>query len=177
MRRVPETLPDEVLEKMGALEPQKAFASVEVVHPDDIGWANGVIWGTPTRYGNVPAQMKAFMDRLGSLWFNNECDGKVASAFTSSATQHGGQETTICSGFFPFFCHMGFVISGLPYSFKGQFGVEVKGISPYGVSTIAGGQGQRQPSDVELEAARYQGGHVARIAAKLSGPEPEKKDK
>ena len=125
------------------------------------------MFGTGTRFGNMTAQMKNFLDQAGGLWMSDGLVGKVGSVFTSSATQHGGQELTILT-FHPVLLHLGFVIVGLPYSFKSQMGVgEVMGNSPYGASTIAGGDGSRQPSEVELEGVRYQGRHVADIAARL----------
>eukprot|EP01127_Copromyxa_protea_P003164 TRINITY_DN13020_c0_g1_i1.p1 TRINITY_DN13020_c0_g1~~TRINITY_DN13020_c0_g1_i1.p1 ORF type:complete len:221 (-),score=57.84 TRINITY_DN13020_c0_g1_i1:35-664(-) len=169
VRRVAETLSEEILTKMHALDAQKAWhPEFEVATPADLEWADAVIWGSPTRFGNITAQMKTFIDSLGGLWAQGKLVGKVAAAFTSSATQHGGQETTIVCGFWPFFAHHGFVIVGLPYSFAGQMGVdEMKGGSPYGASTIAGGDGSRQPSDVEVEGAKFQGKHVATIASQL----------
>ena len=169
MRRVPETLPGEVLEKMGALEAQKATAHVPVCTVDELTAADAIIFGTPTRFGNMCGQMRQFLDATGSLWAQGALVGKVGSVFTSSATQHGGQESTILS-FHISLLHHGFVIVGLPYSFQGQMGIdEVKGGSPYGASTIAGGSGERMPSEIELEAARFQGKHVAEIAKKLEG--------
>ncbi len=168
IKRVPETLPEEVLGKMGALEAQKAQASVPVCSPDDLPKADGIIFGTPTRFGNMCGQMRQFLDSTGGLWAKGSLVGKVGSVMSSSATQHGGQESTILS-FHNTLLHHGMVIAGLPYAFQGQMGVEeVKGGSPYGASTIAGGQGERMPSKVELEAARYQGRYVAELAKKLS---------
>jgi NAD(P)H dehydrogenase (quinone) len=167
MRRVPETLSDEVLEKMGAVDAQQAISHVPVCTVDELASADSVIFGTPTRFGNMCGQMRQFLDATGSLWAQGALVGKVGSVFTSSATQHGGQESTILS-FHISLLHHGFVIVGLPYSFQGQMGVdEVKGGSPYGASTIAGGSGERMPSEIELEAARFQGKHVAEIAKKL----------
>ncbi|BBO78491.1 NAD(P)H dehydrogenase (quinone) [Desulfosarcina widdelii] len=167
MRRVPETLPEEVLEKMGALDAQKTISHVPVCTIDELAAADAVIFGTPTRFGNMCGQMRQFLDATGSLWAEGALVGKVGSVFTSSATQHGGQESTILS-FHVSLLHHGFVIAGLPYSFQGQMGIdEVKGGSPYGASTIAGGSGERMPSEIELEAARFQGKHVAEIAKKL----------
>ncbi|WP_319521461.1 NAD(P)H:quinone oxidoreductase [uncultured Desulfosarcina sp.] len=167
LRRVPETLPGEVLEKMGALDAQKGIAHVPVCTVDELAEADAVIFGTPTRFGNMCGQMRQFLDATGSLWAQGALVGKVGSVFTSSATQHGGQESTILS-FHVSLLHHGFVIVGLPYSFQGQMGIdEVKGGSPYGASTIAGGSGERMPSEIELEAARFQGKHVAEIAKKL----------
>jgi len=168
MRRVPETLPSEVLAKMGAVEAQKAFSHVPVCKVEELASADAIIFGTPTRFGNMCGQMRQFLDATGQLWAKGALIGKVGSAFTSSATQHGGQESTILS-FHITLLHHGFVIVGLPYSFQGQMRIdEVTGGSPYGASTIAGGQGERMPSDNELAAARFQGKHVAGIATKLS---------
>lgn len=162
VKRVPETLPEDVARKSGFKLDQKApIATVEELPQYD-----AIIFGTGTRYGNMTAQMKSFIDRTGSLWASGALVGKVGSVFSSSNTQHGGQESTILT-FHPVLLHLGFIIVGLPYSFQGQMGVtEVMGNSPYGASTIAGTDGSRQPSKVELEGARYQGRHVAQIAAK-----------
>ena len=168
LRRVPETLPDEVLEALGALEAQRAFAHVPVATVDDLASADAIIFGTPTRFGNMAGQMRQFLDATGQLWVQGALVGKVGSVFASSATQHGGQESTILS-FHTTLLHQGMVIVGLPYTFQGQMGVdEIKGGSPYGASTIAGSQGERMPSENELAAARFQGKHVATIAAKLA---------
>ncbi len=167
LRRVPETLSQEVLGKMGALEAQKAQANVPVCTVDELAQADAIIFGTPTRFGNMCGQMRQFLDSTGSLWMQGKLVGKVGSVFASSATQHGGQESTILS-FHTTLLHQGMVIVGLPYAFQGQMGVEeVKGGSPYGATTIAGGDGSRMPSAVELDAARWQGRHVTAIAAKL----------
>ena len=167
LRRVPETLPDAVLEKMGALEARKAFAHVPVAMVDDLAAADAVIFGTPTRFGNMCAQMRQFLDATGQLWAQGKLVGKVGSVFTSSATQHGGQESTILS-FHITLLHHGMVLVGLPYSFQGQTRIdEMTGGSPYGASTLAGGKGERMPSENELLGARFQGRHVAGIATKL----------
>ena len=169
LRRVPETLPEEVLSQMGAVEAQQAFANVPVCTVDELAAADAVIFGTPTRFGNMCGQMRQFLDATGQLWANGSLIGKAGSVFTSSATQHGGQESTILS-FHTTLLHHGFVVVGLPYAFQGQMRIdEVTGGSPYGASTIAGGSGERMPSDNELEAARFQGNHVATIATKLKG--------
>jgi NAD(P)H dehydrogenase (quinone) len=168
MCRVPETLPEEVLKMMGAIEAQKAFAQVPVCTVDKLGEADAIIFGTPTRFGNMCAQMRQFLDATGNLWAESALVGKVGSVFTSSNTQHGGQESTIISFHFTLL-HLGMVIVGLPYSFQGQMRMdEITGGSPYGASTIAGGQGERMPSENELAAARFQGKHVAMIASKLA---------
>jgi NAD(P)H dehydrogenase (quinone) len=165
--RVPETLPEEVLIKMGALEAQKAQANVPVCKVEDLVSADAIIFGTPTRFGNMCGQMRQFLDSTGGLWAKGALVGKVGSVFTSSATQHGGQESTILS-FHITLLHQGMIIVGLPYSFAGQMRIdEMTGCSPYGASTIAGSDGKRMPSENELDAARFQGKHVAEIAAKL----------
>jgi len=167
VRRVPETLPPEVIEKMGAVEAQQAMQDIPVATVEELGGADAVIFGTPTRFGNMCGQMRQFLDATGQLWQTGALVGKVGSVFTSSATQHGGQESTILS-FHTTLLHQGMIVVGLPYSFEGQMRLdEITGGSPYGASTIAGGKGERMPSDNELEAARFQGKHVASIAKKL----------
>ena len=167
LRRVPETLPPEVLEKMGAVEARKSIAHVPIVTLDELASADAVIFGTPTRFGNMCGQMRQFLDATGQLWAKGALVGKVGSVFTSSNTQHGGQETTIVSFHFTLL-HQGLIIVGLPYTFQGQMRMdEITGGSPYGASTIAGGSGERMPSDNELDAACFQGKHVATIASKL----------
>lgn len=167
LRRVPETLPQDVLEKMGAVEAQKAFSQVPVCTVDELTQADAVIFGTPTRFGNMCGQMRQFLDATGQLWAQGALVGKVGSVFTSTATQHGGQESTILS-FHITLLHHGFVVVGLPYAFQGQMrNDEITGGSPYGASTIAGTSGERTPSENELDGARFQGKHVASIAAKL----------
>jgi len=168
LRRVPETLPDEILEKMGAVDAQQAISHVPVCTVDELASADAVIFGTPTRFGNMCGQMRQFLDATGQLWAEGALVGKVGSVFTSSATQHGGQEATILS-FHISLLHHGFVLVGLPYAFQGQMKTdEVTGGSPYGASTIAGGSGERMPSENELDGARFQGKHVAKIAKKLA---------
>ena len=167
IKRVPETLTDEVLGLMGALEARKGMDHIPIATVDDLADADAIIFGTPTRFGNMCGQMRQFLDATGGLWMKGTLVGKVGSVFVSSATQHGGQESTILS-FHTTLLHQGMVVVGLPYSFAGQMGVaEITGGSPYGASTIVGGQGERMPSDNELAGARYQGAHVARIASKL----------
>jgi NAD(P)H dehydrogenase (quinone) len=167
MLRVPETLPDEVLEKMGAVDAQKAMTHVPICTVDELASADAVIFGTPTRFGNMCGQMRQFLDATGQLWAQGALVGKVGSVFTSSATQHGGQESTILS-FHITLLHHGFIVVGLPYAFQGQMRIdEITGGSPYGASTIAGGSGERMPSENELDAARFQGRHVAQIVSKL----------
>jgi len=164
VKRVPELVPLDVAKKSGFKLDQKA----PVASVDDLPNYDAVIFGSGTRFGNVTAQLRNFMDQTGSLWMKGALVGKVGSVFTSSATQHGGQESTILT-FIPTLLHQGMIVVGLPYSFAGQSGVdEIKGGSPYGASTITNGDGSRQPSAVELEGARYQGRHVAGIAAKLA---------
>ncbi len=168
LRRVPETLSDDILGKMGALEAQKSMAGIPVCTVEELGSADAVIFGTPTRFGNMSGQMRQFLDATGGLWAKGALVGKVGSVFASSGTQHGGQESTILS-FHTTLLHQGMVIVGLPYTFAGQLRIdELAGGSPYGASTITGGQGQRMPSETELDAARFQGAHVAKIAEKLS---------
>lgn len=169
LRRTPETLAQGVLETMGALEAQKLMAGVQVAAVDELAAADAIIVGTPTRYGNMCGQMRQFLDATGALWAKGTLVGKVGSVFTSSATQHGGQESTILSTHITLL-HLGLVIVGLPYAFAGQMRTdEITGCSPYGASTIAGGSGERLASKNELAGARWQGRHVAVIAAKLKG--------
>jgi len=168
LRRVPETLNTEILTKMGAVEPQKAFAHIPVCTVDELPEADAIIFGTPTRFGNMCGQMKQFIDATGKLWMSGKLVGKVGSVFTSSATQHGGQESTILTFHVPLFAQ-GMIIVGLPYAFQGLLKMdEITGGSPYGASTIAGTGGERTPTENELAGARYQGRHVATIAAKLA---------
>ncbi len=167
LRMVPETLPRDVLEKMGALEARDKMNTVPVCTADELDEASAIVFGTPTRFGNMCGQMRQFLDSTGKLWAAGALIGKVGSVFTSTATQHGGQESTILS-FHITLLHHGMVVVGLPYSFQGQMRIdEVTGGSPYGASTIAGGEGQRMPSKNELDAAKFQGRHVAEIASRL----------
>ena len=166
--QVPELVPEEALERSGARKARDAFAHIPVASPADLAEADAVIFGTPTRFGNMCAQMRNFLDQTGGLWAKNTLVGKVGSVFTSSGTQHGGQESTIIS-FHITLLHLGMVIVGLPYSESRQTTMdEITGGTPYGVSTIAGTDGSRQPSENELAMARYQGRHVATIAKKLA---------
>ena len=168
LKRVPETLPPDVINAMGATDAQKAFASVPVATVDDLVNTDAIVFGTPTRFGNMAAQMRQFLDATGGLWAKGKLVGKVGSVFTASGTQHGGQESTILS-FHTTLLHHGMVVVGLPYAFQGQTRLdEITGGSPYGASTIAGGKGERMPSENELAAAKFQGRHVAEIAKKLS---------
>ena len=167
IKRVGVTLPEEVLKAMGALEAQKGMAHIPVATVNDLADADAIIFGTPTRFGNMCGQMRQFLDATGGLWLKGALVGKVGSVFVSSATQHGGQESTILS-FHTTLLHQGMVVVGLPYSFAGQMGIgEITGCSPYGASTITGGKGERMPSGNELAGARFQGAHVAKIAKKL----------
>jgi len=164
VKRVPELVPAEIAEKAHYKTDQKApVATVEELPEYD-----AIIIGTPTRYGTMTAQMKNFLDQTGALWAKGALIGKVGSVFTSTATQHGGQEATILTTL-PVLLHHGMVVVGLPYSFQGQMGVDqIRGGSPYGASTVAAGDGSRQPTEIDLDGARFQGRHVAEIAAKLA---------
>jgi len=167
MRRVPETLPEEVLKRTGVLEAQQAFAHVPVCAVEELAMADAIIFGTPTRFGNMCGQMRSFLDATGGLWAKGALVGKVGSVFTSSGTQHGGQESTILS-FHTTLLHHGMLIVGLPYTFQGQTrNDEITGCSPYGASTIAGTGNERWPSENELAGARFQGRYAAGIAGKL----------
>ncbi len=167
--QVPELVPEAVLEKSGAKAARAAFAHVPVITPDQLADADAVIFGTPTRFGNMCAQMRNFLDQTGGLWMKGALIGKVGSVFASTATQHGGQETTLTS-FHTTLLHHGMVIVGVPYSEPRQMTLaEISGGSPYGASTITGGDGSRQPSENELAIARFQGRHVATIAKRLAG--------
>ncbi|MCH8491671.1 MAG: NAD(P)H:quinone oxidoreductase [Idiomarina sp.] len=164
IKRVPELVPEDVAQSAGYRQNQAA----EIAKPADLKHYDAVIFGTPTRFGMMSAQMKNFLDQCGSLWANGDLVGKVGGAFTASATQHGGQEATLLS-FHTVLLHLGFVVVGLPYSFAGQMSIdEVNGGTPYGASTIAGGDGSRQPSANELAGARFQGEHIAKLAKKLT---------
>jgi NAD(P)H dehydrogenase (quinone) len=168
LRRVPETLPADVLGKMGAVEAQKQMADIPVCTVDELAGADAIVFGTPTRFGNMCGQMRQFLDATGQLWFHGSLVGKVGSVFTSANTQHGGLESTLLS-FHTYLLHQGLVVVGLPYSFEGQSRMdEITGGSPYGASTIASPDGSRLPSENELAGARFQGAHVAAIAKKLS---------
>ncbi|MFY9990546.1 MAG: NAD(P)H:quinone oxidoreductase [Rhodoplanes sp.] len=163
IKRVPELVPEEVARKSNFKLDQKAPIATIAELPD----YDAIIIGVPTRFGNMAAQMKNFLDQAGGLWAQGKLIGKVASVFTSSNTQHGGQESTILTTHVVLL-HLGMIIVGLPYSFPGQTDMaDITGGSPYGASTIAGADGSRQPSDNELAGARFQGRHVADIANKL----------
>ena len=165
IKRVPETVPDELFRQSGG----KANQVAPIAKPDDLANYDAIIFGTGTRFGNMTGQMRTFLDQTGALWMSGALVGKVGSVFSSSATQHGGQESTILT-FHPTLLHQGMIIVGLPYSEQRQMGLdEIKGGSPYGASTITGGKGERMPSEQELGMARFQGRHVTTIATKLFG--------
>lgn len=167
--RVPETLPDELVEQLGGKDFAKSIEHLPVAKPEMLPEYDGIVVGTPTRFGNMCGQMRSFWDSTGAQWAGGQLVGKVGSVFASTATQHGGQETTIRATQTTLL-HQGMVIVGLPYAFQGQMRIdEITGGSPYGASTITGGQGERMPSENELEAARFQGAHVASITKKLAG--------
>ena len=164
VKRVPELVSDEVAKGAGMKTDQQA----PIATPDELAGYDAIIFGTPTRFGNMAAQMRNFLDQTGGLWFQKALVGKVGSVFVSTASQHGGQETTITS-FHTTLLHHGMVIVGLPYTFVGNSEMgEISGGTPYGASTLAGNDGSRMPSDNELAGARFQGAHVAQIAAKLA---------
>jgi len=166
--QVPELVSPEALERTGAKAAREAFAHIPVAVPDKLVEADAIIFGTPTRFGMMTAQMRNFLDQMGKLWMSGGLIGKVGSVFTSTATQHGGQETTITS-FHATLLHQGMIVVGVPYSEKGLTNMnEITGGSPYGASTLAGTDGSRQPSQNELAIARFQGKHVAGIARKLA---------
>jgi len=163
LKRVPETVPEAVAKQSHFKLDQEA----PIATPDELADYDAIIFGTPTRFGNMAGQMKSFLDQTGGLWMKGALVGKPGSVITSSATQHGGQESTILS-FHTVLLHQGMMVVGLPYACQEQMGLEeIKGGSPYGASTIAGADGSRQPSEKELGMARFQGQHVAGIAAKL----------
>jgi NAD(P)H dehydrogenase (quinone) len=167
MRRVPEILPEELLVKSGAADVQKAFAHIPICTLDDMEFADAILFGAPTRFGNMIGQMRVFLDSTGPLWGKGALVGKIGSVFTSTGTQHGGQEATILS-FHITLLHHGMIIAGLPYTFEGQSRLdEITGCSPYGASTIAGTKVSRSPSENELNGARFQGRYVAELTKKL----------
>ena len=164
VKRVPELVPDEVAKGAGI----KLDQAAPLADPNELADYDAIIFGTPTRFGNMAAQMRNFLDQTGGLWFTKALVGKVGSVFVSTASQHGGQETTITS-FHTTLLHHGMVIVGLPYTFEGNSEMgEISGGTPYGASTLAGNDGSRMPSENELAGARFQGAHVAQIAAKLA---------
>jgi len=167
--QVPELIPDEVLEQYGAKAARAAFAHIPLATVDRLPEADAIIFGTPTRFGNMAAQMRNFLDQTGKLWMQGSLVGKVGSVFASTATQHGGQETTITS-FHSTLLHQGMVIVGCPYTEQRLLNMnEITGGTPYGATTLAAADGSRKPSENELAIARFQGAHVAKIAAKLKG--------
>lgn len=164
VKRVPEIMPEEAARKAGA----KLDQAAPVATVDELPNYDAILFGTPTRFGNMCAQMRSFLDQTGGLWFKGRLIGKVGSVFTSTGTQHGGQETTITS-FHTTLLHHGMVVVGVPYSCQALMNMdEITGGSPYGAGTLAGGDGSRQPSENELNIARFQGRHVAEIAGKLT---------
>ena len=164
IKRVPELMSEEAARKAGAKLDQVA----PIATVDELPGYDAIIFGTPTRFGNMCAQMRNFLDQTGGLWLKGTLIGKVGSVFTSTATQHGGQETTITS-FHTTLLHHGMILVGVPYSCQEIMNMsEITGGSPYGASTLAGGDGSRQPSENELKVARFQGTHVAQVAKKLS---------
>ena len=166
--QVAELIPDDALEKSGAKQARAAFAHIPVIEPAQLAEADAILFGTPTRFGNMCAQMRNFLDRTTQLWLSGALIGKVGSVFASTASQHGGQETTITS-FHTTLLHHGMVIVGVPYSEKRLVEMgEISGGTPYGATTLAGADGSRQPSENELAIARTQGKHVAEIAKKLA---------
>ena len=164
VKRVPELVPEELAKKSG----YKLDQDAPVAKPDELSDYDAIIFGTPTRFGNMCAQMRNFLDQTGGLWQSGKLIGKVGSVFTSTATQHGGQESTVLS-FHTTLLHQGMVTVGLPYSAKQQMQLdEIMGGSPYGAATIAGPDGSRKPTETELQLARFQGRHVTELAAKLA---------
>lgn len=166
--QVQETLPADVIAKMGATEGKKAFANIPIADPKKLAEADALIFGSGTRYGSATSQMQAFFDNTGPLWTSGALVGKVGGVFTSTASQHGGQETTLIS-MQTFLFHMGLVVVGVPYAAQELLNMnEITGGTPYGASTITGAKGERMPSANELAIARYQGRHTTQIAAKLA---------
>lgn len=166
--QVAELLPDSVLEKMGALEAKKAFSHIPVANAATLAEANGILFGTGTRFGSASASMQAFFDSTGGLWAKGALIGKVGGVFVSTGTQHGGHETTV-TGMQTFLFHHGMLVAGVPYAAQELTNMqEITGGSPYGAGTLAGADGSRQPSANELAIARFQGRHTAQIAAKLA---------
>jgi NAD(P)H dehydrogenase (quinone) len=169
LKRVEETLSDEIIEKLGAKKHQEKMKNIPIATLEDLVEADAIIFGTPTRFGNMCAQMRTFLDSTGSLWVNGSLVNKVGAVFTSSNSQHGGQESTILS-FYPNLLHHGMIIVGLPYTFSDQLSHnKIAGCSPYGASTICGPKGELSPNDVELNGAMFLGSHVAQITKKLKG--------
>jgi NAD(P)H:quinone oxidoreductase type IV len=167
--QVAELVPEEILEKSGAKAAREAFAQIPVIKPAQLVEADAVIFGTPTRFGNMCAQMRNFLDQTGELWMSGALVGKIGSVFASTATQHGGQETTITS-FHSTLLHLGMIVVGVPYSEQRLLNMkEITGGTPYGATTLANADGSRQPTENELAIARFQGKHVTEIARKLCG--------
>jgi len=165
--QVPELMSKEQIEGAGAKEVKESFAHVPVIKPDMLAEADGIIFGTPTRYGNMASQMKNFLDQTSALWMNGALAGKVGSVFASTATQHGGQETTLTS-FHTVLFHHGMIVAGVPYTCGELMNMnEITGGAPYGATTLANTDGSRQPTENELTIARFQGKHVAGITKKL----------
>ena len=170
--QVPELVPVEILEKSGAKKARDVFSHISYAKPIDMVSADAIIFGTPTRFGNMCAQMRNFLDQTGGLWVQNAFVGKVGSVFTSSSTQHGGQEATIIT-FYITLLHLGMIVVGLPYSEVRQTTMsEITGGSPYGASSVSGASGGRMPSENELAMARFQGKHVASITSRLVNSNP-----
>jgi len=167
--QVQELVPDAALESSGAKAARKAFAHIPMAEANQLAEADALIFGTPTRFGNMCAQMRNFLDQTGGLWMKGALIGKIGSVFASTGTQHGGQETTITS-FYNTLIHLGMIVAGVPYSEKGLLNMsEITGGTPYGATTLAGPDGSRKPSENELNIARFQGQHVAMLAAKMKG--------
>ena len=169
--QVPELVPEEVLENSGAKQARAAFAHVPVMKPDQLAEADAILFGTPTRFGNMCAQMRNFLDQTGGLWVRGALVGKVGSVFASTGTQHGGQETTITS-FHTTLLHQGMILVGVPYTEQRLVNMnDITGGTPYGATTLAGADGRSRPvSENELAIARFQGKHVAEITRKLTRP-------
>jgi NAD(P)H dehydrogenase (quinone) len=165
LRRVPETMDADAFAKAGG----KTDHAAPIAQPADLANYDAIVFGTPTRFGNMCGQMRSFLDQTGPLWYAGALVGKVGAVFASSATQHGGQESTLLT-FHPTLLHHGMVVVGLPYQDQRQIGLdEIRGGSPYGATTISGMKGERMPSEAELAMARFQGEHVSKIASKLFG--------
>ncbi|MFP4115400.1 MAG: NAD(P)H:quinone oxidoreductase [Spirochaetota bacterium] len=165
--QIPETISEDVLRQIGAYEARQAFRDVPVATVDDLRWPDAAVFAVPTRYGNMPGQFRTFFDQAGKIWMEGATVGKVATVMSGTGTQHGGQETTILTTHITLL-HLGYVIVGLPYTYPGHFELgEVSGVTPYGASTIAATDGSRSPIENELEAARFQAEHAAKIAGKL----------
>ncbi|GAB4161073.1 MAG: NAD(P)H:quinone oxidoreductase [Planctomycetota bacterium] len=168
LKRVPETMPEETLQRIGADKAQQAFADVPVATPDELKDYDAIILGSPTRFGNMAAQMRNFLDQTGKLWLDGALVGKIGSVFCSTATQHGGQETTLMS-FHTTLLHHGMIVVGVPYACQGLMDMsEISGGTPYGATTLAGGSGERSISENERRIARFQGRHVAELARRMN---------